>query len=129
METVYIRKIDSTLKFAVLTVISFFSFALTAQVTPAVQDTIKPGYNVGNLQLGNPPSVIDAYSYDPVTNRYIYTNKVDDFNINYPIILTPKEYDELVLRESMRKYFKKKSDAIDGKKEGAAEGKKDLLPL
>jgi cell surface protein SprA len=28
----------------------------------------------------------------------------------------------------MRAYFKKKSDAIDGKKEGSEEAKKDLLP-
>ena len=53
---------------------------------------------------------------------------MDGFNINYPIILTPKEYEELVLRESMRKYFKDKSDAIDGKKEGSDAKKKDLLP-
>ena len=28
----------------------------------------------------------------------------------------------------MRDYFKKKSDAIDGKKEGSEDAKKDLLP-
>ena len=59
---------------------------------------------------------------------YIYTRTVDGFNINYPIILTPEEYEKLVLRESMRKYYKEKSDAIDGKKEGSEEKKKDLLP-
>ncbi|MFT3793514.1 MAG: cell surface protein SprA [Flavobacterium sp.] len=93
-----------------------------------VQDSVKTGYTVGALQMQNPPSIIEAYTYDPVTNRYIYTHSVDGFNINYPIILTPAEYDELVLRESMRKYFQKKSDAIDGKKEGTADAKKDLLP-
>ncbi|NUY81600.1 cell surface protein SprA [Flavobacterium sp. MAH-1] len=101
-------------------------FSVQAQVdeeddTP--QDTI--GYNQGNMQLPNPPSIVDAYTYDPVTNRYVYTSKVDDFNINYPIILTPEEYQELVQRERMRAYFKEKSDAIDGKNE---EAKKDLLP-
>ncbi|KAB1156345.1 T9SS outer membrane translocon Sov/SprA [Flavobacterium luteum] len=98
-----------------------------AQETEPVQDTIK-GYTKGGLELKNPPSIIEAYTYDPVTDRYIYTNSVDGFNINYPIILTPKEYEQLVLRESMRNYFKKKSDAIDGKKEGSEEAKKDLLP-
>jgi hypothetical protein len=34
----------------------------------------------------------------------------------------------LVLKESMRDYFKKKTDAIDGKKEGSEAAKKDLLP-
>jgi cell surface protein SprA len=58
------------------------------------------------------------------TDRYVYTNSVDGFSINYPIILTPKEYERLVLKESMRDYFKKKSDAIDGKKEGSEEAKK-----
>ena len=99
-----------------------------AQVLEEETDSIKPGYASGTLQLPNPPSILDAYTYDPVTDRYIYTNSVDDFNINYPIILTPKEYEKLMLQESMRAYFKKKSDAIDGKKEGSEEGKKDLLP-
>ncbi|RYZ83978.1 MAG: cell surface protein SprA [Proteobacteria bacterium] len=77
------------------------------------------------MQLPNPPSIVDAYTYDPVTNRYIYTSKVEDFNINYPIILTPEEYQQLVQREAIRGYFKQKSDAISGKNE---QGKKDLLP-
>jgi hypothetical protein len=42
--------------------------------------------------------------------------------------LTPKQYESLVLKESMRDYFKKKTDAIDGKKEGSEAAKKDLLP-
>ncbi|PWA06809.1 T9SS outer membrane translocon Sov/SprA [Flavobacterium psychrotolerans] len=104
------------------------SFSIHAQVNEPVQDTVKKGYTVGALKLDNPPSILEAYSYDPVTDRYIYTNSVDGFNINYPIILTPKEYEQLVLRESMRTYFKKKSDAIDGKKAGSEEAKKDLLP-
>jgi hypothetical protein len=33
-----------------------------------------------------------------------------------PHSINPKEYESLVLKESMRDYFKKKTDAIDGKK-------------
>jgi cell surface protein SprA len=106
----------------------FISFGVQAQVNEQVTDTIKKGYDKGKVEFKNPPSILEAYTYDPVTDRYVYTNSVDGFNISYPIILTPKEYEKLVLRESMRKYFKKKSDAIDGKKEGAEEAKKDLLP-
>lgn len=106
----------------------FAGCSLYAQVVTQVQDTTKPGYTVGSLQLNNPPSIIEAYSYDPVTDRYVYTTTFDGFNINYPIILTPREYEQLVQRESMRSYFKKKADAIDGKKAGSEEAKKDLLP-
>nr|WP_294774262.1 cell surface protein SprA [uncultured Flavobacterium sp.] len=100
-----------------------------SQVTPTPttpQDST--GYATGRLEIKNPNSIVNAYKYDPVTNRYIYSSTFEGFNINYPLILTPKEYQELVLRESMREYFKKKSDAIDGKKEGSEAAKKDLLP-
>ena len=58
------------------------------------QDSIAVGYNTGSIKLGNPPSILEAYTYDPVTDRYIYTNTVDGFNINYPVIMTRQEYQE-----------------------------------
>ena len=115
-------------KISIFLLVIFCGFVSQAQVTPAAQDTIKTGFSTGKVQLKDPQSVLSAYTYDPVTDRYIYTNSVDGFSINYPIILTPKEYENLVLKESMRDYFKKKADAIDGKKEGSELAKKDLLP-
>jgi cell surface protein SprA len=106
----------------------FCCFVSQAQVKEEVQDSIKTGFSVGKIKIHNPQSVLSAYTYDPATDRYIYTNSVDGFSIDYPIILSPKEYDKLVLKESMREYFKKKTDAIDGKKEGSEEEKKNLLP-
>ncbi|TRX04222.1 cell surface protein SprA [Flavobacterium gawalongense] len=115
-------------KICIFLLVIFCGFVSQAQGTPAVQDTIVTGFSTGKVQLKDPQSVLSAYTYDPVTDRYIYTNSVDGFSINYPIILTPKEYESLVLKESMRDYFKKKVDAIDGKKEGSEAAKKDLLP-
>jgi cell surface protein SprA len=116
------------LKFSI-SILFFASFISGhAQVTPVEpQDTIK-GYNKGTLKLADPNSVLSAYTYDPITDRYIYTKTFEGFNINYPIVLTPKEYQELVTRESIRKYFQKKSSAIDGKKADSKDAKKDLLP-
>ena len=118
MKTFYLQKLNFFYKIGVIALVLFFNSSLQAQVVEEPQDSIKPGYSQGSLHLKNPQSILEAYTYDPVTDRYIYTNSVDGFNINYPIILTPKEYEQMVLRESMRGYFKKKSDAIDGKKEG-----------
>ncbi|WP_418264764.1 cell surface protein SprA [Flavobacterium faecale] len=106
----------------------FCGFVSLAQENEVVQDTVKTGYSLGKVQLKTPQSILSAYTYDPVTDRYVYTKSVEGFSISYPIILTPKEYESLVLKESMRDYFKQKSDAIDGKKEGSEEAKKDLLP-
>ena len=102
------------------------NFSVQAQVE-TVQDTVT-GYDTGKIVIKNPPSITEAYTYDPVSDRYIFNQSVNGFNINYPIILTPKEYDDLVLKESMHDYFKKKADAIDGKKNGSDAAKKDLLP-
>ncbi|RKS99099.1 cell surface protein SprA [Flavobacterium sp. 123] len=115
-------------KICVLVLILFCGFVSQAQVNEKAQDTVKSGFSVGKVQIKNPQSILSAYTYDPVTDRYVYTNSVDGFSINYPIILTPKEYENLVLKESMREYFKSKVDAIDGKKTGSEDAKKDLLP-
>lgn len=92
------------------------------------QDSTSTGYAFGNLSLPNPSSIVSKYTYDPVTNRYIYTETIGNFNINYPIILTPEEYRQLVLEESLRNYYKQKIDAKDGKKEGSEELQKNLIP-
>ncbi|PXY39433.1 cell surface protein SprA [Flavobacterium cheongpyeongense] len=102
--------------------------ALHAQVNPTIQDTTKTGFSVGKLELENPSSVLSAYKYDPITDRYIHTSTVDGFSIDYPLVLTPKEYENLLLKESRRNYFRQKMIAIDGKKAGSEEAKKDLLP-
>ena len=126
MKTQYNKYFESIVKISFILLLFFISTTSYSQVE--VQDSIQTGSALGSLQLGNPPSIIDAYTYDPITDKYVYTSTFEGFNINYPIILTPKEYEELVLREKMRKYFKEKGDAIDGKKLGAEEKRRDLLP-
>jgi cell surface protein SprA len=109
--------------------LAFFCGILSqVQAQEVVQDSVKKGYDVGEIQMANPKSILSAYTYDPVTDTYVYTNSVEDFNINYPIVLTPAEYEKLMLKESMNTYFSKKLDAVDGKKEGSEAAKKDLLP-
>ncbi|MFB9078741.1 cell surface protein SprA [Flavobacterium procerum] len=115
-------------KICILLLVLFCGNFLHAQVTPAAQDTTKTQFSVGKIDIQDPPSVVKAYRYDPITDRYIYSSTVDGFNADYPLILTPKEYEDLVLKESRRDYFRKKADAIAGKKQGSEAAKKDLLP-
>jgi cell surface protein SprA len=86
-------------------------------------DSVKTGVALGKIILENPESVISKYTYDPQLDRYIYTESVGDYNINYPIILTPAQYLELVRKESIKSYFKEKIDAFSGKK-----ARRNLLP-
>ena len=123
MKTLYFKHFIASLKVSIGILILLFALNSQGQVQ---NDTV--GYFKGKIKLKNPPTILSAYTYDPITDRYIYTNKVGGFNINYPVILTPREYQELVRRESIRKYFKEKSDAIEGVKAGSELAKRDLLP-
>tara|TARA_R110002050_G_scaffold57866_1_gene130116 strand:- start:18785 stop:26053 length:7269 start_codon:yes stop_codon:yes gene_type:complete len=112
---------------------AFLIFALLFSLVgwsqqPIIQDSVKTGFNLGTIKTPNPNSIESKYTYDPTTNRYIYTEKIGGFNINYPIILTPKEYYDLVSKESLKAYYKEKTDAFDGKKDGTDDGQKNLLP-
>jgi cell surface protein SprA len=117
--------IYNKLKISVLSLFFMFTASVYSQVEQ-VKDSI--GYDKGKMELKNPPSVVEAYTYDEKTDRYILSKTIDGFNMNYPLILTPKEYEARVRREAMHKYFKEKADAIDGKKEGTEAAKRNLLP-
>ncbi|HZJ20338.1 MAG TPA: cell surface protein SprA, partial [Pricia sp.] len=91
-------------------------------------DSVKTGFSLGRLQMDNPESIVSKYNYDPKLDMYVYSEKVGDFDIGYPIILTPEQYYELVRQEDIKGYFKEKSDAFSGKKEGSEEARKNLLP-
>ncbi len=91
-------------------------------------DSVSTGFALGRMVMKNPESIVSKYSYDPDLDRYIYTESVGDFDINYPVILTPEQYLELVERENMKSYFKEKIDAYSGRKQGSEEARKNLLP-
>ncbi|WP_449371709.1 T9SS outer membrane translocon Sov/SprA [Arenibacter nanhaiticus] len=91
-------------------------------------DTVKTGVALGKLVMENPESIVSKYTYDPNMDRYIYTVSLGDYDINYPIILTPSQYLDLVQKEGIKNYFKDKADAVTGKKEGSEAARKNLLP-
>ncbi len=112
--------------FKLLTILSFILFSNVSLAQDA--DTTAVGSEMGRMDLPTPVSIQDLYTYDPITDRYIYTQTLGSFNITYPIILTPQEYQRLIQEEQMRAYFKEKIDAADGRKEGSEEQQKNLLP-
>ncbi len=121
-----IRRRTKHAKCAFLLLALLFSFSVWSQ--QPTQDSVKTGFNLGTIKIPKSTSIESKYTYDAVTDRYIYTEKIGDFNINYPIILTPKEFQALVAKENLKSYYKGKIDAFEGKKEGAEDDQKNLLP-
>jgi len=119
--------------FSVVKQFLFFSTILicgvsVAQEQETVRDSTSTTYSFSAMTLPNPESIVSQYEYDSITDRYIYREKLGAVNITYPLILTPEEFQDLVLKEEMKQYFKDKADALSGKKEGSKELQKNLLP-
>ena len=106
----------------------FFLLLFSSYISVAQENDTLKGFNKGKIILPNPKSIVEAYTYDAAIDRYVLNKTFDGFTISYPLFLTPKEYQKLVLKESMRNYFKKKTDAVEGVKEGSEAEKKNLLP-
>jgi cell surface protein SprA len=101
---------------------------MAQETEPTEADSVKTGFALGRLRMENPESIVSKYTYDPKLDRYIYSETVGDYDISYPIILSPGQYLELVRKEEMKSYFKQKIDAFTGKKAGSEEARKNLLP-
>ena len=94
---------------------------ISSFATAYSQDSTSNGSTMGRMDLPTPTSIQDLYTYDLITEMYIYTQIIGGFSITYPLILTPEEYRDLILNQQMKSYFKDKIDAADGRKEGTEE--------
>ena len=112
----------------VFTITMLMSVTLLCAQETTPQDSTSTGYSLGRLELSDPNSIVYKYTYDAELDRYVYTQKLGEYNISYPLILSPEEFQKLVFQEEMRKYFIEKADAVSGKKEGSEEEQKNLLP-
>jgi len=130
LNTTHHNQLYSLRFYCVLAFIMLISNTVFAQETETEteQDSTKTTFALGKLNMPNPNSIVSKYTYDPILDRYIYTEKIGKFNINYPLILTPNEFQELVLQEKLKAYYKKMADAKAGQKEGSEEDQKNLLP-
>lgn len=118
------------IQYVLTSIMLVFCTTIFAQQIPntTVKDSTSTSFSFGNLLMPNPDSIVSKYTYDPKTDRYIYTESIGNFNINYPLILSPEEYYKLLGQEALKNYYKQKIDALDGKKEGSEELQKNLIP-
>ena len=61
------------------------------------------------VDLKNPSNIITESEYDPATGCYVIRTKIGDKEITTPFILSSEEYNNLMLRQSMQDYYRKKN--------------------
>ena len=82
------------------------------------------------IRITLPPAtaVSENYQYDPERDLYYLAVEIDGYPITTPMVLSPKEYEAMVLKESVKTYFKEKTETLTGKAANLADSQKNLLP-
>ena len=112
----------------ILTLVLCLGTSLWAQQSPVIRDSTSTTFSFNNINVPDISTIVNLYSYDPITNRYYYTSKIGDFDINFPIILTPKQFEELIQNENIKSYYKEKIEAYASLKNGDEIEAKNLIP-
>ena len=84
--------------------------------------------DIGGVALPDSSSIASQYVYDSVSDRYIFSKEIGGYPIGIPLILTIKEFEALVLKEQMQKYFQTKVQALSGRGANLEDTQKNLLP-
>ena len=107
----------------------FYTNGLQAQDHQTVQqDTLRQQLNTQSVKLPDPESIQSLYTYDPKTNLFYFNQKIGNYNMAYPWILTPEQYYNRILKEKINQNFKDRNQAIAGNSEAAKKKRKNLLP-
>ena len=102
---------------------------LTAGVLKSYgQDPSEATYDLGRISLPSTQDITSMYTYDPEQDRYIFNASIGEYPMGTPLVLTPKEFEERVLKAQMKAYFQKKVTLIGRKAEEDNSAQKDLLP-
>ncbi len=113
------RRMKSTLTFlsGILLLVAFGSVEGAAARTPAesLQDTVPPiterdgdfitSGNNNAIDLRDPAAVTQEVEYDPITNRYIVTERIGESYFRSPTYLTFEEYNAYRERQQRQRYF------------------------
>src|SRR5699024_9895287 len=99
-----VKKDCLNLPFKSVILITLLFFAYGSVVAQEEEPGQEESTRTGDFKYENPSSIVSKYTYDPVTNTYIYSEKVGDVNIKYPLTLTPDEFQERIREEEMKRY-------------------------
>lgn len=79
------------------------------------------------LDLQDPSNIRKTIEYDPVSGFYVFRTKVGDQEVATPFSLSPDEYMQYTLKQSMANYFRNKNnDAYQNKDEKEDFSLKDI---
>ena len=83
-----------------------FSYDLSGQKIINL-DTIGDVIYLGKFKLNTPSLFKSEYTYDPFTDKYIFSTKAGEINIGVPLVLSPEEYRQIIEKKIFKVILKK----------------------
>jgi cell surface protein SprA len=77
------------------------------KTSPKTYKDMLPQHSVPDLR--DPENLKTTVEYDPESGMYLIRSRVGDFDLSTPLRMTPKEYRNYSLRQSLDNYFKEKN--------------------
>ena len=91
-------------------------------------DTIGNTIYLGKFKLKPPSFFISKYTYDPLIDKYIYTTKAGEIDVGVPLLLSPRDYRNLIRDNNIKKYFQDKLKLLEDEDSDESKKLKNLLP-
>ena len=104
-----------------------FSFNLSGQKTINL-DTIGDIIYLGKFKLSPPSSFKSEYTYDPFTDKYIYSTRAGEIEIGTPLVLTPQQYRLMIRKSNIQNYFREKLKILEEEDSDDTKKIRNLLP-
>ncbi len=95
--------------------------------TIAVQDSTQLR-SKGGLRLSLPKSIQSQYQYNPILEVYERVGSLAYYETEWPLVLSPNQYWDLVKKEGIQQYFRDKAAAIAASEKSNGLDVKNLLP-
>ena len=83
-------------------------------VSKPTVETYEDLEQTSSADLVEPENISRVIEYDPETNTYIMRSKVGDIEIGTPYLLSPEEYQNYYMQESLRKYWQSQNETQEG---------------
>ena len=105
-----------------------FIFLLIGNFSYSQNEVNKDSINKIKISIPESSIIDNIYDYDPMTDMYYLSKSIGGYPINYPLVLSPKEYEKWILEQDLKIYFKQKTQTLNGIASGLEDAQKNLLP-
>ena len=97
-----------------------FIFLLIGNFSYSQNEVNKDSINKIKISIPESSIIDNIYDYDPMTDMYYLSKSIGGYPINYPLVLSPKEYEKWILKQDLKIYTMAPKQLLQSEKQNQA---------